>query len=152
MTAPVLASRLFRTWQAKGIAAPSAATGPQIAVIENRLQVGLPKPLIEYLSVVNGMRTNTYDEHGFRFWGVDEFELARIGGEPSSVGPSRTRVIFADYSIWTHAYAISSAMGLPEDIALVGGPEPILVASSFEMFLEKYLDDPDALFPGPSLA
>lgn len=58
-------------------------------------------------------------------------------------------LVFADYSIWAHGYAIHCD-GADPVVVIVGSPGPIRVASSFSDFLDKYLNRPSELFRPPS--
>jgi len=56
--------------------------------------------------------------------------------------------VFADVLIWAHAYAIRLQRDATPCVAnLVNSTAPVPVAESFAQFLEKYLWQPESLFP-----
>ena len=84
-----------------------------------------------------------YDRHFIRFWQLAEIVPAAGQLENTDAIAYAGYFVFADWSISAHEYAVHSENG---GVALIGGPQPTVIASSFSVFLDLYLNDPDALF------
>ena len=85
--------------------------------------------------LADGMPDNTADEGLIRFWSIEELQLmsaSRPGGPPEP-----PLLEFADYSLWTHGYAVALA-GEDPPVSLVGGVKAVRVAPSFSAFLSLY--------------
>ncbi len=126
----------------------------EVVAFERRYSVRLPEDLRSFLELVDG--SDQMDDEGFRFWPLAEIRLVEeeLGAfDPDD--PDRFSYpgcfVFADYLIWCWAYAIQ-LIGDPEDVGRVfvlSGDDKRLppVASSFTEFSERYLRQPEALYP-----
>jgi hypothetical protein len=136
---------MVATWRDAGLQL-EATTRSGVEDFERRNRLELPSEFAAFYEAQNGMPDGVYDAHDIRFWPLTEVRAA--AEELHQAGNALDGYyVFADYSLWAHAYAIRLS-GLPDDVVIVGGDAPIQVAPSFASFLEKYVYDPPSLFPG----
>ena len=135
-------------WRARGFTPGSGAAPTDIARVESELGIALPAEVREYFTTVNGMAedpglqtVDPLDVVGATvFW-----PLARVvpvkATDVEAPHCFRGCYLFADYLIDSHAYAfrLSHTGG---GVVMVGGAEPLEVASSFSEFLRLYLESP----------
>lgn len=143
---------LLRRWSSSGLKIREGATERAIRKFEDRYHVQLPEDLRTFYSIVDGMEENDMDPvEQMRFWPLSEVISVdeEFSGDETVAGCPGF-YIFADYSLWAHGYAIDLRPGDPgtRGIILVGGDDPIAIASSFTDFIRKYLHDPQSLFAG----
>src|SRR5262249_51632366 len=108
----------------------------------------LPDDFAAYFRTIDGMDTAQSDQHEIRFWPLSEVRplTTELNGATSQ---SAGLFVFADFLLWSHAYAIRLADGKANEIVIVGGDAPIRIADSFIEFLTAYCRQPELLFPKP---
>ena len=115
----------------------------ELRSFEALFNVKCPPDFATYLLTLGGMPEGDWDEHLIRFWSL--VEIRPLEGEPG-VSTYSDYFIFADYSISAHEYGIRLSTSHPPEVALICGPAPKSVASSFTAFLAQYLFDPESIF------
>jgi hypothetical protein len=111
----------------------------------------LPADLRAFLMAVDGMEEEEVDpDTQIRFWSLSEIRSAaeELGDAVDDPEPLKDFFVFADYSLWAHAYAIRLRTVAHETnpVVIVGGDALVQVATSFSHFLERYSEDPRQLF------
>ena len=79
----------------------------------------------------------------------DRYSNIRVKGRDKSNEPGPEPLfLFADYSLWAHAYAIRlGASDLKKnEIFVIGGDYPMLLFHSFSELIESYLADKSLMF------
>jgi hypothetical protein len=148
MTAKHLIAGMMRRWHKLGL---EIRSGNSIHVLERFAvdhNVRLSHDIVQYFVKCDGMNMGITDDYLIRFWSLEE--VSQHAGEDWSGGRPESfhAFVFADYSIGAHAYAWNlSSQENTDATYLVGGDVPILIASSFRGFLNKYLHETSALFP-----
>jgi hypothetical protein len=150
MSAPdPLVARVIGHWRELRVGRPGASRA-SIQAVEARLGSALPTSLVTLLGETDGMNDGETDHLTIRFWPVAELTWARDELEDAAGDSSAGFVVFADYSIWAHAYAVKVTPGADHDsVAILGGDRPIVLAPSFSRFLVSYLDTPSLFFRPP---
>jgi len=123
-----------------------------LAVFESQFSVVLPSDMREFFLAINGMPEDTTDEEMIRFWTLQEVKPlpteAPEYATPDYIDNPESLFLFADYSIWVHAYAIR--LGAAElkrnDIFLIGGDYPVLLFHSFSELIDSYLVNTSLMF------
>jgi SMI1 / KNR4 family (SUKH-1) len=125
----------------------------ELESFEKANEVKLPADLRDYFLSVNGMPGGVTDNAMIRFWPLNEV-ISLPKGAPDYANKNYIEnpssfYLFADYSIWAHAYAIHLASSPSEanEILLVGGKNPIVLFRSFSELVDNYLKDEGLLFP-----
>lgn len=142
---------LVARWRARGLRIRAGANELDLERFEGEHHLVLPADLRAFLVVANGMESEEIDpDTQIRFWSLSEIRSVaeELSGEVDLPDRLDAFFVFADYSLWAHAYAIRLS-AIPDEtnpVVIVGGDEPIQVATSFSHFLEKYLEDPNQLF------
>ena len=127
-------------WNAAGIARP-AATQAELAKAEARCGIRFSRTFGDLYLAADGMAAGASDRHALRFWPLSELE-------PATHRTNDSLLIFADWSLSAHEYAISlGGRSEADSVVIVGGDATIVVASDFSVFLNFYLHEPDRLFP-----
>jgi hypothetical protein len=139
--------RLLDAWRRSGVPVRSGVSLDQLRTFESQLGRELPQDLAAFYLTVDGMPDGVCDFHGIRFWRCEEIKPCADVPELVRTSGCGGLFLFADYSIWTHAYAIRVSGREKGSVALVGGPQPIPVAPSFAEFVSFYLEQPQLLFP-----
>jgi len=91
------------------------------------------------------------DDALISFWSLNEVkpipEEAPEFARPSYIEEAESLFVFADYSIWAHAYAIRlySSSENANPIIVIGAEKPVKVFDSFSDLVRSYLIDPDNL-------
>jgi hypothetical protein len=77
---------------------------------EAQHHVVLPEDLRDYFLCVNGMPPDEVDDGMIRFWMLEEVQPLVLSGpafsDPGYIQHPESLFLFADYSLWAHAYAI----------------------------------------------
>jgi hypothetical protein len=142
--------RLTEKWRSSGIAIRPGVSLNQISEFEQKLGLRLPNEFADYYLTVDGMPEHVSDEHGIRLWQFRELQRVDVALPGLTPIVYDGFYVFADYSMWTHGYAIQLSRSRTSEVALVGSHQPIPIASSFSEFLHHYLEQPDLLFPETS--
>ena len=114
----------------------------ELRSFEARIKAQCPADFATYLLTLGGMPEDAWDEHLIRFWPF--VEIRPLESE-TGVSTYSDYFIFADYSISAHEYGIRLSTSHVPEVALIGGPAPKAVASSFTAFLAQYLFDPESI-------
>jgi len=99
------------------------------------------------------MSPDATDDMLIRFWMLDEVKALPEGApdyaSPHYIESPESLFLFADFSLWAHAYAVRLTADPPEtnEIFLIGSQTPILLFQSFSEFVDRYLTNKDLLFP-----
>lgn len=145
--------RLKHHWLARGVEFNDGVSEAAIAAFEHEFGVVLPSDMREYFLTVNGMQPDVTDEEMLRFWTLQEFKplpaAAPLYATASYISNPQTLFVFADYSIWAHAYAIRLGVAAlnQNEIFIIGGDYPILLFNSFSQLIDSYLADKRLMFP-----
>ena len=135
-------------WDQLGVREPGVGQGV-LARLPVWSRYTIPPDLGSLLALANGMGKGSTDDLMIRFWPAEELRSVHEELPDAAWDPHADFLVFADYSIWAHAYAIQvGATSAAGTVVIVGGAEPISVASSFAEFLARYLFEPDSLFGG----
>lgn len=141
----IIGSRLKMHWSSQGINLNPPASETALTRFESRYTVSLPNDFCDYLLHVNGMAPEATDNELIRFWSIEEIkplseETPQYAAESYLVNATGF-FVFADYSMWAHAYAIRLSSGPlePNSIVVIGANKPILIADSFLSFVQSYL-------------
>ena len=122
MTLETTISRVAEKWLSAGLAAEAGARDDEIAAAEVRLGVRLPRSLADCLRIVNGMKPDSVDEDWFRFWAAHELETVSHGQHEMGLAGCERYILFADYSLWAHAYAIAPGSDTTDAIVVTCWP------------------------------
>ena len=138
-----------RVWAAAGVTIRRGVADADIRAFEKRFDVQLPDDVTRYLRTVDGMNDGEFDEHYIHFW-----PLSKWGPVTEELGEADPAVhaglfVFADYSVWAHAYAIRLVKLGTNDVVIVSGGTPIRIAGSLSEFLVAYLREPESVFRKP---
>ena len=145
--------RLKNNWMSHGVEFNDGVSENALAAFEHKFGVALPLDMREFFLTANGLPEEVTDDEMIRFWmleevkplpsGAPEFTTTDYIDHPESV------FLFADYSLWAHAYAIRlfSTEVNRNEVFLIGGDYPILLFRSFSELLDSYLTDKSLLFP-----
>jgi hypothetical protein len=141
-------------WARSGIQNPKTATGADIASFEERYGVTMAPTVRDYFTVLNGTvngKLGMDDENLTGFWHIDE--VRRVNEEcPQFAATEQDAAlfVFADHSIWAHAYALRLKDGenSQTSVYFLGTGVPMQIAPTFDDFLSRYAaNDQDLLFP-----
>jgi hypothetical protein len=97
------------------------------------------------------MAPDEIDDGMIRFWMLEEVAPLPDGAPQYSDGEyvknPETLFLFADYSIWAHAYAIRLGRTTLDsnEVVIIGYKSPKLISDSFSEFVETYLTMKDLL-------
>jgi len=101
-----------------------------LAAFEHEFSVSLPPDLRDYFLAVDGMPEDETDEEMIRFWKLEEVKALPTGApnyaSADYIDNPESLFLFADYSLWAHAYAIR-LLAAPSDrneIFIIGGEYP----------------------------
>ena len=142
---------LKKHWSSHGVRIKAGVSETELKDFEEKNRVVLPNDLRDYFRCVNGMPPDEVDDDMIRFWMLEEVEPLTQGAPEYSRGTyvrnPETLFLFADYSIWAHAYAIrlgQSALAANE-VIIIGGDSPKQISDSFSSFVKNYLMSKDLL-------
>lgn len=142
---------LKRHWSSHGIEINAGVSEAELQAFEQKYSMVLPGDLRDYFRCVNGMPPDVVDDGMIRFWMLEEIEPLPQGAPQYSDGTyvqnPETLFLFADYSIWAHAYAIRLGIKASEsnEVIIIGYESPKSVSDSFSTFVDTYLTNKDLL-------
>lgn len=142
---------LKRHWSSHNIEINAGVSEVELKAFEGKYGVVLPDDLRDYFRCVNGMPPDVVDDGMIRFWMLGEMKPLPQGAPKYSVSSyvknPESLFLFADYSIWAHAYAIrlESVPSPSNEIIIIGYKSPVLISHSFSEFGDHYLTDKDLL-------
>lgn len=148
--------RLKNHWLYHDVKLNPRASEASLLAFENKFGVSLPSDLRDYFLTTNGMPQEITDNEMIRFWMLEEVTDLPTGAPgyacADCINNPESLFLFADYSLWAHAYAIRlSASPLKRnDIFIIGGDYPILLFRSFGELIESYLAGKQLMFPQSS--
>ena len=144
--------RLKNHWTSRRVKFNEGVSEKSIAAFECQYGVVLPTDLRDFFLTVNGMPDDITDEEMIRFWRLEEVKPlsseAREFAKPDYIENSQSLFVFADYSLWAHAYVIrlDGRKCDKNEIFLIGGDYPVLLFRSFSELVDSYLADPFRMF------
>jgi hypothetical protein len=118
---------------------------------ERKYGVVLPADLRDYFLSVNGMPDGVSDEALIRFWTLEEVkplpEGAPAYAKAEYIKNPESVFLFADYSLWAHAYAIRLTAEPVEsnELFVIGGKSAISLFASFSELVDSYIKDKESL-------
>jgi hypothetical protein len=133
-----------------------AATELEIQALELRYQIQIEREFRAYLLTVNGMLQSANDQcdsNLFAFWQIDRIRpVGEECPELQAAPNERQYFVFADYMIWSWAYAIdlNANSATSGRVILVGGLRQQCVAFSFFDFVHLYMQDSRQLYAAPA--
>ena len=138
-------------WSSLGVKINAGVSEMELNDFEQKYGVVLPRDFRDYLKHVNGMPHDEVDDGMIRFWTLQEIEPLTQGAPEYCRGTyvqnPETLFLFADYSIWAHAYAIRLGKTALEanEVIIIGGELPKPISDSFSSFVRDYLRSIDLL-------
>jgi hypothetical protein len=147
----MIGTRLKNHWLSQGIEINPGVSNEELTAFESRYHVSLPSDMRDYFLMVNGMAVGVSDHALIRFWSLNEVkpipEEAPGYSDPSYIRDAQSLFLFADYCIWSHAYAIrlSSSHDTSNPVTVIGDETPTRMFDSFSELVSSYLSDPDRL-------
>lgn len=142
---------LKRHWESHSVDINCGVSESELDSFEAKHGVVLPEDLRDYFLCVNGMRPDVVDDGMIRFWMLEEVKPLPQGApeysDPRYIQNPESLFLFADYSIWAHAYAIrlESAPLQSNEIVIIGYETPVSLSASFSQFVDRYLTEKDLL-------
>lgn len=143
---------LRRHWSSHNVDINAGVSEAELNSFEEKYCIILPADLRDYFSCVNGMPPQVVDDEMIRFWMLDEIkplpQTAPAFSDSTYIQNPESLFLFADYSIWAHAYAIRlpKAPTGSNEVFIIGGDSPILLCKSFSEFVDNYLSDKNLVF------
>ena len=142
---------LRRHWSSNNVDISAGVSEAALTSFEEKYAVVLPEDLRDYFLSVNGMPPEIVDDEFIRFWMLEEVVPLPQGApdysNPQYIQGSDSIFLFADYSMWAHAYAIRLTKTPTElnEVFVIGHDSPILISNSFSEFVDIYLTNKDHL-------
>ena len=142
---------LKRHWSSHNVEINPGVSKAELDSFQARHCVVLPEDLCDYFRCVNGMPPDVVDDGMIRFWMLEEVQSIPQGtpafSDGSYIQHPESLFLFADYSIWAHAYAIrlGSAPLQSNEVVIIGYDSPVTIAKSFSGFVDSYLTNKDLL-------
>lgn len=142
---------LKRHWSSHDVEVNAGVSEAELRAFDETYGVVLPADLRDYFRCVNGMPPDVVDDGMMRFWMLEEMEPLPQGAPQYSdvtyVQDPETLFLFADYSLWAHAYAIRLGKSPLEsnEVIIIGYESPKLISDSFSRFVDTYLISKDLL-------
>ena len=140
-----------RHWSSHSVGVNSGVSEAELDAFEAQHSVVLPADFRDYFRCVNGMPPDEVDDEMIRFWMLEEVTPLPKGAPEYAhrgyVENPETLFLFADHSLWAHAYAIrlgKTALDTNE-IVIIGYESPKLIFDSFSGFVDAYLTSKDLL-------
>ena len=142
---------LKRHWSSHDVEINAGVSEAELKAFEEKYGVVLPDDLRDYFRCVNGMPPDVVDDGMMRFWMLEEIGPLPQGAPQYSDGTyvqnPETLFLFADYSLWAHAYAIRLGNRALEsnEVIIIGYESPKSISDSFSRFVDTYLTSKDLL-------
>ena len=142
---------LKRHWTLHRVEINAGVSEEELNAFEVKHRVVLPHDMRSYFSCVNGMPLDVVDEALIRFWTLNEMKPLTEGApaysDPRYIQRPKSIFLFADYSIWAHAYAIrlESIPLQANEVCIIGGDRPSTIAHSFSELVDRYLTNKELL-------
>jgi hypothetical protein len=149
-----IAGFLIRYWQSQGMRIAPPATETQVLEFERNYGIEIVHEFRDYLLTVNGMLQASNDQcdaNLFAFWQLNRIRpVSEECPELQRSAEEGRYFAFADYMVWSWAYAIdlASTSDTRGKVILVGGLREQSVASTFSEFVRLYVEDSPRLYPG----
>jgi hypothetical protein len=138
MTPREVAQALRQQLTTRGVVVGAAVQTTEIEAFERRHAVRLTAEARDFFSVMNGMLDDAMDPSTkLRLWRLEE-----VCSAVDEFGDAyRGCYMFADYLLWSHAFAarLDAHEHASSEIILVGGEEPVIVATSLTVFLSDVM-------------
>lgn len=150
---PSIGQSLRNHWLSHNMQFNDGVSAAELEFFEKNNSVILPADLRDYFLSVNGMADGATDDVLIRFWTLEETRALPEGAPDYAnsdyVENPESLFVFADFSLWAHAYAIRLTATLPtiNEVFIIGTEYPILLFRSFSEFVGSYLTNKDLLFP-----
>lgn len=146
----MIGTSLKNHWLSQGIEVNPGISKEELSAFESKYQVSLPTDLRDYFQTVDGMAHGFTDNAQIRFWSLNEVkpipEEAPDFSDPSYIEEAESLFLFADYCIWSHAYAIRlSSTEASNPIIIIGYETPSRIFDSFSELVSSYLTDAELL-------
>jgi|SRR5689334_21046971 len=144
--------KLKNHWLSHDVKVNAGVSEASLAAFEDKFNVFLPSDLYDYFRTMNGMAQDVTDDDSIRFWMLEEITTLPTGASDYAsrnyIDNPESLFLFADYSLWAHAYAIRlfPHSRLRNDIFIVGGDYPILLFRSFGELIDSYLNNKQLMF------
>jgi hypothetical protein len=142
---------LKRHWSSHSVEINAGVSDTELDSFETKHGVVLPEDLRDYFLCVNGMPPEVVDDGMIRFWMLEELKPLPQGApeycDPQYIQNPGSFFLFADYSIWAHAYAIrlGDLQLESNEVVIIGYESPVAVSKSFSEFVDSYLTNKDVL-------
>lgn len=136
---------LKNLWASLGVEINPGVSTEELTAFESKYRVSLPADLRDYFLTVDGMAEDVTDDALIRFWSLNEVKPLHEGApeysDPTYIQQAETLFVFADFCIWSHAYAIrlSSDSESPNPVFVIGGEQPEKMFASFSDLVASYL-------------
>lgn len=143
--AEVLAAVRLR-WAEEGITPATPATAAELEEFEAGYGVRLPDDVRAWFLTLNGVehgRDGAMDGLFVTFWNLSQVRPAADEAPDRRFPGAERHLVFADYLLWDHAYALRlpDEPGAPTPVVvLFAAGKPLQVAPSLSAFLETWLE------------
>lgn len=139
-----IGQKIKGVWTLQKLGVRPGVTSDDVHAFEQKYSVRLPADLADYLLTIDGMYDS--DNEGFAFWPLRQLKtVPEETKDYSNFDDADTYFVFADYLIWSWAYAIRLSRDLSQENTVIGigWNSPKRMAKSFSDFIELYfVDDP----------
>ena len=99
----------------------------------------LPVALRRLFLLSNGLAQGEYDRvNHVRFWPLEELSYVKECAPELATSATDEHLVFADYSVWAHAYAVSPKVG---SVVVIGGTKARNLSGSMDDFMSMYLEN-----------
>jgi hypothetical protein len=131
--------KIVLRWKAQVLSRRPAVGLYALDQFEEAHGLKLPAALRKLLLLSNGLERGEYDRVShIRFWPLEEIASVKECAPELATSVASDCLVFADYSVWAHAYVVSPKAG---SVSVIGGRESIYVSESIDDFLLMYLND-----------
>ena len=147
---------LVEYWRSQGIRLAPPADEAQIEWFEQRYGLQIILEFRDYLLTVNGMlqfANDDCDSNMFAFWQLNRIRpIADECPELQRSPEEGQYFVFADYMIWSWAYAVdlAASSATAGRVILVGGLREQIVSPTFSGFVRLYTEDSRQLYALPA--
>ena len=114
------------------------ASQAELKKLEQACGVRLPEDFKNYLSCANGMQIDDWDDNMIRFWPLQEIR-APTGMIPPLDSSPPTSLIFADYLIDSHFFALEFSANSEVRVINLSSERKAVIAGSFSEFIDLCL-------------